>query len=195
MIALSVPEAGMAIGHNSIRPFLSLFFSDVFQLSAATTGTAIAIMALAGGAGALVTPRIAARLGNIRAIAALRLTSGVMVLLWFAGLGLGGVLAFMFIYYSFMDGTEAIFITEAMSRLPDERRTWFSGIYAMVWSIAASGGSVLSGVLRDHQHGFGAAFSFGFAGYAFSFLWMLVVFGRLPSLIDSAPPASLTVPV
>lgn len=191
MLALAAPELGMSVGHNTIRPFLSLFFTDSYRLPSATTGTILAVMALAAGVGSLATPRIAANLGNVRAIVVLRVAAAGMILLWFSGLALPGVLAGMLVYYALMDGTEAIFITEAMQRLPPNRWTVFSGIYAMAWSIASSGGSILSGLLQDRHGGaFGSAFILGVGGYAFSVFWMLGIFARLPDIAGSTPRAA-----
>jgi len=181
MIALSVPELGMSFGHNSIRPFLSLFFDEVYGLSASSTGTILAVLGLLGGAGSLAGPKIAARLGNLRAIAFLRVIGGTAIVLWFTGIGLPPILICMFVYYLIMDGTEAIFITEAMHRLPISRRTWFSGIYAMAWSLASTAASLTSGYVQDRNDGaFGMAFILGACGYLFSVLWMLTVIPRLP---------------
>lgn len=189
MIAFAVPEIGMALGHNSIRPFLSLFFTERHQFSASATGTALAIFGLLGGVGALATPRIGARLGNVPAIAILRITGAVMIVLWFAGFGVAPVLSLMVIYYLALDGTEAMFITEAMNRIPASRRTWFSGIYAMAWSISASSASVLSGSVQERNDGrFGAAFAIGAFGYLFSVAWIVFVFPRLPALAPTGSP-------
>lgn len=186
MIALSVPELGMAFGHNSIRPFLSLFFDEVYGLSASSTGTILAVLGLLGGVGSLAGPKIAARLGNLPAIAVLRITGGTAIVLWFTGIGLPPILVCMFVYYVIMDGTEAIFITEAMQRLPISRRTWFSGIYAMAWSLASTGASLTSGFVQDRNDGaFGMAFILGACGYLFSVVWMLAVIPRLPVITES----------
>jgi predicted MFS family arabinose efflux permease len=183
MIAFAVPEVGMALGHNSIRPFLSLFFTEEHGFSASSTGTALAILGLLGGAGALATPRVAARLGNVASIALLRVIGAVTIVLWFIGFGVAPVLALMVIYYLVMDGTEAMFIAESMNRMPASRRTWFSGIYAMAWSISASFASIISGTVQDRNDGkFGAAFAVGTFGYIFSVIWILFVFPRLPVL-------------
>ena len=192
MVAFAVPEIGMALGHNSIRPFLSLFFTEEHELSASATGTALAVLGLLGGVGALATPRVASRLGNIPAIALLRVIGGVTILLWFTGIGLAPILGLMVLYYLAMDGTEAMFITESMNRMPASLRTWFSGIYAMAWSISASTASVVSGAIQDRNGGkFGIAFAVGAAGYVFSVLWIAFVVPRLPVLQDRSEPAVL----
>jgi predicted MFS family arabinose efflux permease len=191
MLAFAVPEVGMALGHNSIRPFLSLFFKNEHNFSSSATGTVIAVLGLVSGAGALAAPRIATRLGNFRAIALYRVTGSVMILLWFTGVGLPPVLGLMLIYYLMMDGSEAIYIAESMGRMPASRRSWFSGIYAMAWSISASSASVLSGEIQDrNDERFGMAFAVGAFGYLFSVFWMTIVLPRLPSMRDPEPPAS-----
>lgn len=188
MLAFAVPEIGMSLGHNSIRPFLSLFFTEEHNFSPSSTGTALAILGLLSGVGALAAPRVSARFGNLPAIAILRVLGALTILIWFAGMGLAPILALMVVYYVAMDGTEAIFIAESMNRMPASRRTWFSGIYAMAWSIASSFASLLSGAIQERNDGrFGAAFAVGAFGYVFSVLWLLVVIPRLPVIRDPEP--------
>jgi predicted MFS family arabinose efflux permease len=191
MLAFAVPEIGMALGHNSIRPFLSLFFKNEHGFSPSSTGTTIAVLGLVSGIGALAAPRIAARVGNVRAIALYRVSGAAMILLWFTGLGLPPVLGLMLIYYLVMDGSEAIYIAETMSRMPVSRRSWFSGIYAMSWSISASTASLLSGEIQDrNDERFGMAFAVGAFGYFFSVAWLMLILPRLPTLRD---PESIAV--
>jgi len=109
----------------------------------------------------------------------------VTILVWFTGIGLASIFGLMVIYYLAMDGTEAMFITESMNRMPASLRTWFSGIYAMAWSISASTASVVSGAIQERNDGhFGIAFAVGAAGYIFSVLWISIVVPRLPILSD-----------
>mgnify|MGYP001198265825 FL=1 len=178
---LTVPDIGMAFGHNSIRPFLSLFFEEQLGLSSALIGTTMFCLAMAGGISALFIPGIARRLGNLRAIGLLRTTGALMILLCFSGVGTLVVIALLISYYSMVDGTEATFITEAMERLPVEQRTVFSGMYSMLWSASSFCASALSGRLQE-DIGFGVAYSVGVAGYLLSVAWILGVFPRLPSL-------------
>jgi predicted MFS family arabinose efflux permease len=195
MIALSVTEVGMSFGHNSVRPFLSLFFPEAHGLSESATGTVMAILGLLAGAGSLAAPRVAQRLGNIRAVAVLRVISATTIVLWFTGIGLPPVMGLMVIYYLIADGTEGIFITEAMRLLPNSRRTWFSGIYAMAWSLAASASLVLSGAIQDHNEGrFGWAFAMGAFGYLFSVVWMTTVVPRLPVIAEDELRTPATAP-
>jgi MFS family permease len=200
MILLALPEVGMALGHNSIRPFLSLYFTEDRGLSPSSTGTALAVFGLIAGLGALAAPRVALRFGNIAAVALLRSIPAATILLWFTGIGLPPLLLLMLFYYLALDGTEAIFIAEAMSRVPSSRRTWFSGIYGMAWSISASLASLLSGEIQDLNDGrFGAAFAVGVGGYLFSALWLTLAYPKIPALAADPAPAeaqhAATVPV
>jgi MFS family permease len=188
LVLLAIPEAGMAVGHNSIRPFLTLFFDERQGLSAGAIGTVMASLALAGGVGALFVPAVALRLGNLKTIGVLRAVAATAVILCFGGVGAVIVVALLFVYYAVADGTEATFIAEAMERLPVERRTAFSGLYAMIWSAASFCAAAASGALQDRPGaGFGAAFSLGVAGYTFSIVWILSVFPRLPHLTRRRP--------
>lgn len=183
MLALAVPDLGMSFGHNGIRPLLSLFFTERFGLSEASTGSLLAVLAFTGGFGALAAPWMASRLGNLRAIALLRSLGAAMVVFWFLGPGLLAVIPAMFVYYQVMDGTEAIMIAEAMRRLPAARRTWFSGITAMAWSLSSSVASFVSGTVQDRHGGaFALAFVIAASGYVFSVLWITLVVRALPSL-------------
>jgi MFS family permease len=191
LVLFAMPEAGMAMGHNSIRPFLPLFFEERLGLSTAIIGTVMASLALCGGIGALFVPAVAGRIGNTRSIGILRAFSAGMVALCFGGVGTAIVIALLFAYYSVADGTEATFITESMERIPTDRRTAFSGIYAMVWSASSFAASAASGALQDRPGaGFGAAFSLGIFGYAFSIFWITVVYPRLPRLSARPTPTA-----
>lgn len=186
MFALAVPEIGMALGHNGVRPFLSLFFSEAQDLSASTTGTVLAALGVVAGVGALFAPRIAVRLGSLPAIAILRAGGGLALMLSVVGLGFPAVFGLMSLYYFAVDGTEALLVAEAMNRVPAEHRTLFSGIYAMAWSVAATAASLLSGYIQDRQDGaFVTAFVVSAGGYLFSVLWLFAVFRRLPVLHGS----------
>jgi MFS family permease len=183
LVLLAMPEAGMAVGHNSIRPFLSVFFEERLGFSTGVIGTVMAGLALAGGVGALFLPGIALRLGNLRTIAIFRGIAATAVLLCFSGVGVVAVVGLLFVYYAVADGTEATFITEAMDRVPADLRTPFSGLYAMLWSAASFAAAAASGAIQDRPGGgFGAAFGLGVIGYAFSIVWIATVFPRLPHL-------------
>ena len=188
LLLFAMPEAGMAMGHNSIRPFLPLFFEERLGLSTGVIGTVMAVLALCGGVGALFVPAVAGRVGNLRSIGLLRAFGAGMVALCFGGVGTALVIAFLLAYYSVADGTEATFITESMERIPVDRRTAFSGVYAMVWSASSFTASAASGALQDLPGaGFGAAFGLGIIGYAFSIFWITVVYPRLPNPVARAP--------
>lgn len=188
MGAMAVPEIGMSFGHNSIRPFLSLYFPEARGLTESTTGTVLATLGLLAGVGSLAAPRIAHRLGNLPAVAVMRAVGAVAIMLWFTSIGLPPLLGLMVVYYLIVDGSEGIYITEIMHLLPVSRRTWFSGIYAMAWSLAATGALILSGFVQDRNDGrFGYAFAIGAAGYLVSVVWMLAVIPRLPRFPTSEP--------
>jgi predicted MFS family arabinose efflux permease len=189
LFLLATPEIGMALGHNSIRPFLALYFQDRHNLSSGAIGTTMFILALAGGVGALFVPGFAGRLGNLRTIGMFRLIGAALIVLCFSGVGALVVIALMLGYYAIVDGTEATFVTEAMERLPAEQRTPFSGLYAMLWSAASFFAAALSGRLQDDA-GFGAAFSIGVVGYLLSVAWIIGVFPRLPTIAASAVPTA-----
>jgi predicted MFS family arabinose efflux permease len=183
LVLLAMPEAGMATGHNSIRPFLTLFFEEEHGLSAGLIGTIMACFALGGGVGSLFLPSIAKRIGNLNTVRIFRAVAAGAVALCFGGMSVVVVLGLLFTYYAIADGTEATFITEGMERVPVAHRPVFSGFYAMIWSVASFIAAAASGALQNSS-GFAAAFGLGIAGYGFSIFWITVIYPRLPSLVS-----------
>ena len=68
--ALLVPDALLFFGNGLTVPFLQLYFKDRFGLAPATIGGVYAAMMVIGGAGHLLSPRLAARFGVGRTILA-----------------------------------------------------------------------------------------------------------------------------
>lgn len=183
LILMAMPEAGMATGHNSIRPFLALFFEEEQGLTPGAIGTIMAIFALGGGVGSLFLPEIAKRIGNLNTVRIFRAIAAGTVAFCFAGVGVAAVIGLLFVYYAIADGTEATFITEGMERVPVTHRPVFSGFYAMIWSIASFIAAAASGALQTSNGGFAAAFGLGVAGYFFSILWITLIYPRIPNLV------------
>ncbi len=189
-VLMLVPEFGMAIGYNSVRPYLSLFFDETYGLAAGKTGTLIGVMQLVGGFGALLIPSLAAKHGRIPTAAALRVVGGTAIALALGAASLPIVVAMFFLHFSVTDGTGATFVTEAMTRLPDTRRTAFAGLAAMTWSLASAIAASVSGFLQGATDGFTAAFLFGVFGYFFSAAWLFLAYPRIPSLLTGARKTS-----
>ncbi|CAN5549793.1 hypothetical protein BH23CHL4_BH23CHL4_03950 [soil metagenome] len=189
-LLLLVPEMGMATGYNAIRPYISLFFDQEFGLSAGSTGTAISVMQLSGGIGALLIPSLAVKIGPGRTMALLRCVGGLVIALALGAAALPIVLMLFFVHYSIVDGTGATYINEVMSRLPTSQRTIFSAIAATVWSVFSAIAASTSGYLQDVTGGFGAAFGVGVVAYFISAGWLFLVLPRIPSLVVRAdnPP-------
>ena len=175
---------GMATGYNAVRPYMSLFFDETFGMSAGATGTAVSIMQLAGGVGALLIPSLARRVGSIPTMAALRLLGGVMIIGAVGAAALPLVFFFFFVHYSVIDGTSATYISEAMERVPVVQRTTFSAVAAGIWSLFSAMATSISGYLQDATGGFGAAFGMAAVAFFISACWLYFVFPRLPGLID-----------
>jgi MFS family permease len=141
-------------------------------------------MALVGGVGALVMPVLALRAGNENTIGLFRVIGAIAIAAFFVQAGLPIVIAMMLVYYGVIDGTESIYISEIMSRLPPELRDVMAGLNALLWSLVAAVATLTSGWIQDQPWGgFGAAFAIGVAGYVVSAVWTLVAFPRI-----KAPP-------
>ncbi len=181
----AVTEVGFAFGYNSIRPFLSLFFTDRHDLTSGQAGLIVGSMALVGGVGALVMPVLAIRVGNENTIGFFRVIGAIAIAAFFVQAGLPLVIAMMLVYYGVIDGTESIYISEIMSRLPPELRDVMAGMNALLWSLVAAVATLTSGWIQDQPWGgFGMAFAIGVAGYVISAVWTLLAFPRITS-----PPA------
>lgn len=181
MILMLVPEMAMAIGYASIRPYLSLFFDERFGLSAGATGTALGVMQVIGGVGALLIPTLARAHGSLVTMGVLRFTGGLVI---FGALGTAAVpvvLLCFFVHYSVVDGTGATYVNESMDRVPSVQRTTFSAVNAGVWSLFSALATSASGYLQDVS-GFGVAFGLGGAAYFLSAAWLLLAFPHLPLL-------------
>jgi predicted MFS family arabinose efflux permease len=189
LLLFIVPEMGMAMGYNAIRPYLSLFFDEEFGLAAGATGTVISLMQLAGGVGSLLIPSLALRIGPIRAMSLLRALGGAMIFIALGVHALPVVLLCFFVQYSIVDGTEATFINEAMHRMPHVQRPVFSAAAAAAWSLCSAIATSVSGFLQDETGGFGAAFGLGAAAYVASACWVLLVLPRIPNLFAGCAPA------
>lgn len=176
----AVTEVGFAFGYNSIRPFLSLFFTERHGLSSGQAGLIVGGMALVGGVGAILMPVLATRIGAGLAIGIFRVAGAVAIAAWFVQAGLPLVVAMTLVYYGVIDGTEALYISEIMSRLPPELRDIMAGANALLWSMVASVATLTSGWVQDRPWGgFGPAFAVGVAGYVVSALWTLLAFPRI----------------
>lgn len=187
MVALggfAVTEVAFAFGYNSVRPFLSLFFTEEHGLGSGQAGLIVGGMALVGGVGAILMPVLATRIGNGLVIGIFRVIGAVAIAAWFAHAGLPLVIAMTLVYYGVIDGTEALYISEVMSRLPPELRDVMAGLNAMLWAMVASIATLTSGWIQDRPWGgFGPAFAVGVAGYVVSAVWTLLAFPRI-----TAPP-------
>lgn len=185
MVAIAgfaVTEVGFAFGYNSIRPFLSLFFTERHGLSSGQAGLIVGGMALVGGVGAILMPVLAGRIGTGLAIGILRVAGAVAIAAWFVQAGLPLVVAMTLVYYGVIDGTEALYISEIMSRLPPELRDVMAGMNALLWSMVASIATLASGWIQDRPWGgYGPAFAVGVVGYIVSALWTLLAFPRITS--------------
>ena len=74
-LALLAPDALVFFGSGLTVPFLQLYFKDRFGLAPASVGAIYAAMMFVGGAGHVLSPRLAARFGTPKTILATQLLS------------------------------------------------------------------------------------------------------------------------
>ncbi|MBX3070230.1 MAG: MFS transporter [Thermomicrobiales bacterium] len=189
MLLMLVPEMGMSSGYAATRPYLSLFFDERFGLSPGATGTALSIMQLMGGVGALLIPSIARAHGSLRTMGGLRMLGGAMIAGAIGAPVVPVAILCLFVHYSVVDGTGATFVNEVMERLPAVQRTTFAAVSAGSWSLFSALSTSASGYLQDVS-GFGAAFGLGAGAYFVSAAWLFFVYPRLPLLKAHPSPGA-----
>ena len=142
-------EFVFGLGAGSFIPFINLFFADRFALDFRAIGVALGVIAVAGSFGALVHGRIvASRLGAVRSVAAVVVTSLPFALLagltgsvYVAAVALAARALLMF-------GTQATWSAYQLSSFTPAERAAANATLALTWNIAAAIASSLSGAIR-----------------------------------------------
>jgi hypothetical protein len=142
-------EIVFGFGAGAFLPFTNLFFADRFHLSFGSIGFALGSIAVAGSLGALIHGRlIASRLGPVRGVAAVELTSLPFAI---AAVLSGDVLfavLFLAARASLMYGAQATWSAYTLSSFTPAERAAVNATLALAWSIAAAISSSASGAIR-----------------------------------------------
>lgn len=142
-------EACLGFGSGSFMPFLNLFVADRFAVPFAWIGAVLALLAAAGGVGAVlhgrhVVPALGARRGTAVTLLAtmpLAIAAGLVPSLAFAAGLLAARAALAF-------GSSATFTAYALSSFAPAERAGANAALAIAYSGAAALGSLVSGLLR-----------------------------------------------
>jgi MFS family permease len=145
-------------------PFMNVFFREVHGQSDQTIGTLFAWGSLAMGAGLLLAPAIADRIGKIQLVV---LTQGLaipfMVLLGFAPFTVSA-LAY-YVRMALMNMSNPIYQTFVMEKVGPEDRTTVASLTSMVWNSGRAFSPSVSGWLQVN-YGFVPVFGLAIMLYA-----------------------------
>jgi MFS family permease len=180
IVQLLTPDLILAFALGALLTFVQLYFHVRFGLDAGPVGVIVGVGGVISGAGALLTPLIARRWGNLASAVRIQLlTVPLMVALALAGMLWVAVPAFwtMVTLRGMSDPVYTSFIQE---RVPEIYRARLTGFYSVTYSVGASIGPAVSGELQI-RGGFTLAFLVAAACYGAGALLLLAFFGRSPA--------------
>lgn len=164
LIKLLLPSLIISVGAGLFMPFMNVFFREVHGQSDQTIGTLFAWGSLAMGAGLLLAPAIADRIGKIQLVV---LTQGLaipfMVLLGFAPFTFSA-LAY-YVRMALMNMSNPIYQTFVMEKVGPSDRTTVASLTSMVWNSGRAFSPSISGWLQVN-YGFAPVFGLAIILYA-----------------------------
>ncbi len=164
LMKLLLPSLIISVGAGLFMPFMNVFFREVHGQSDQTIGTLFAWGSLAMGAGLLLAPAIADRIGKIQLVV---LTQGLaipfMVLLGFAPFTLSA-LAY-YVRMALMNMSNPIYQTFVMEKVGPSDRTTVASLTSMVWNSGRAFSPSISGWLQVN-YGFAPVFGLAIILYA-----------------------------
>ena len=181
---LLLPSLIISVGAGLFMPFMNVFFREVHGQSDQTIGTLFAWGSLAMGAGLLLAPAIADRIGKIQLVV---LTQGLaipfMVLLGFAPFTFSA-LAY-YVRMALMNMSNPIYQTFVMEKVGPSDRTTVASLTSMVWNSGRAFSPSISGWLQVN-YGFAPVFGLAIILYACAVPLYWIFFLRKPKNSDAA---------
>ncbi|MBI3977466.1 MAG: MFS transporter [Chloroflexi bacterium] len=178
LLALLMPELGVAVANSMYNPFLSLYFRVKFGLNPGPIGTLISIAGLARATGSLASPMVARAIGTIATVSGGRAMAAPLL----------GIIAFspwlpltavaLVGQFACTGMANPPYMSYAMSSVASNRRATFSALYSVLWSLGLVAGPTISGRIQA-VYGFETALGVSIVGYLFSGLWAFIVLPRL----------------
>ncbi|MDA1266318.1 MAG: MFS transporter, partial [Planctomycetota bacterium] len=145
----AIPQFVIACGAGFCIPFLPLYFKDRFELEPGAWGNLFAGGQIMMTAGFLLTPRILARLGFVKSIVAIELSSiPFFLLLAFTGNLPLAMFAFL-MRGALMNSTHPIHKNFMMAATPAGAREAQTGLNATLWGVGWVVGPSLAGWVLD----------------------------------------------
>lgn len=180
VVQLLTPDLILAIALGALLTFVQLYFHLRFGLDAGPVGVIVGVGGIISGAGALLTPLIAQRWGNLRSAVRIQLaTVPLMVALAVAGQLWIAVPAF-WIMVTLRGMADPVYTSFIQERVPELYRARLTGFYSVTYSVGASIGPAVSGELQ-RRGGFTLAFAVAAACYGLGAVLLSLFFGRSSS--------------
>ena len=180
---LLLPSLIISIGAGLFMPFMNVFYREVHGQSDQVIGTLFAWGSLAMGAGLLLAPAIAGRIGKIQLIVLSQgLSIPFMILLGFAPFTISAVA--YYVRMALMNMSNPIYQTFVMEKVEDSERTTVASLASMVWNSGRAFSPSISGWLQVH-YGFTPVFGLAILLYAFAVPLYWLFFLREPKQATS----------
>jgi MFS family permease len=182
MYRFGLPSLFMGMGGGAIVPFSALFYRETFDLTDATVGVILSMVALGSGVGALSGARISRMIGLQRSAAWLRAIAGpatfMMAVPFLPVAIVGAVLRGLFISGSWPQNDALI-----VSNTPHAQRGQTMSITSLLWSGGWALSSLVNGWVIPH---------YGFLPGIIASGLLFVLSGYLIGTIRLHPPRSDT---
>ena len=154
---LITPMLVTSVGAGLIMPFMNVFFRQQYGQSDATIGALFAWGSLAMGAGLLLAPPLAERIGKIQTVVVTQaLSIPFLILLGFSPWFWLSVAAYL-VRVALMNMSGPIYQTFVMERVDPSARATVASLVSMSWNFGWAFSPIISGYLQVRS-GFGWPF-------------------------------------
>jgi MFS family permease len=183
---LILPILVTSIGAGLIMPFMNLFFRQVHHQPDPVVGSLFAWGSLAMGAGLLLAPPLADRMGKIQLVVATQaLSIPFLILLGFSPIFWLSTMAY-FIRLALMNMSTPVYQTFVMEHVDPSARATVASLVSMAWSFGWTLSPSISGLLQV-RYGFGPPFLGTIILYTISTLMYWAFFLRERQEAEPAP--------
>jgi MFS family permease len=182
LVKLLLPSLIIATGAGLFMPFMNVFFREVHGQSDQVIGTLFAWGSLAMGAGLLLAPTIAARIGKIQLVVFSQgLSIPFMILLGFTPFTVSA-LAY-YVRMALMNMSTPIYQTFVMEKVDEADRTTVASLTSMVWNTGRAFSPSISGWLQV-KYGFTPVFALAVLLYTCAVPLYWLFFLRKPKSVN-----------
>ena len=158
VIKLMAPNLFIGFGAAILIPYMNVFFKEKFGLSDDWLGILFSVASVTTGTATLLGPRLANRLGKVRAVVATQMASLVfMAFIGFWPGALGAAMAFLF-RGALMNMAGPLFQAFSMEQVAEGERATVNSVLTLTWNVGWTFGPALSGWVQQH-YGFTPLFA------------------------------------